>query len=272
MPLPLSLDFLHLARGGTLTYAALPPPGATGGVIAAYAAVAAQLAASDHPSESVIARTMRYEAAADAEFAVAKMGMGAPLSLRDWLSASGASFSCPVTGVPLVDGGDDLELTVHNLGEYVHLVTQFWLADGVRAQAAAWREGFDEVIPLSRLSLFTLRELQTTLCGTMSIEWTEAELSRHIHPAGGYTKHSKVYQLLIDELQAMEHAQRRAFLNFVTACPHLPPVGLASLEIEVLPQHNGTALPTAQVRRCTTSLVTDHRSRDRAITCITLAS
>lgn len=246
VPLPLSLDFLHLARGGTLTYAALPPPGATGGVIAAYAAVAAQLAASDHPSESVIARTMRYEAAADAEFAVAKMGMGAPLSLRDWLSASGASFSCPVTGVPLVDGGDDLELTVHNLGEYVHLVTQFWLADGVRAQAAAWREGFDEVIPLSRLSLFTLRELQTTLCGTMSIEWTEAELSRHIHPAGGYTKHSKVYQLLIDELQAMEHAQRRAFLNFVTACPHLPPVGLASLEIEVLPQHNGTALPTAQ--------------------------
>ena len=97
-----------------------------------------------------------------------------------------------------------------------------------------------------RLAPFTLAELRATLCGTGSIEWTEAELSRHILPAGGYTKHSKVYQLLIDELQAMAHAERRAFLNFVTACPHLPPVGLASLEIEVLPQHNGAKLPTAQ--------------------------
>jgi E3 ubiquitin-protein ligase TRIP12 len=248
VPLPLSLDFLHLARGGTLTYAALPPPGATGGVLAAYAAVAAELAAGDSPTEPAAARAARYDAAADAEFAVARMGLGAPMSLRGWLSSSGATLSCPITGAPLVKGGDERELDVHCLREYVHLVAQLWLADGVRAQAAAWREGFDEVIPLSRLSLFTLRELQTTLCGTMRIDWTEAELSRHIHPAGGYSKHSKVYQLLIDELQAMEHAERRAFLNFITACPHLPPVGLASLEIEVLPQHNGTTLPTAQVR------------------------
>jgi hypothetical protein len=67
----------------------------------------------------------------------------------------------------------------------------------------------------------------------MRIEWGEAELQRHIHPSGGYTKHSKVYQLLIDELQRMGNGERRAFLNFVTACPHLPPVGLSTLEIEV---------------------------------------
>ena len=79
----------------------------------------------------------------------------------------------------------------------------------------------------------------------MRIEWGEAELQRHIHPSGGYTKHSKVYQLLIDELQRMGNEARAKFLNFVTACPHLPPVGLSMLEIEVLPQHNG-AFPTAQ--------------------------
>ena len=79
----------------------------------------------------------------------------------------------------------------------------------------------------------------------MRIEWGEAELQRHIHPSGGYTKHSKVYQLLIDELQRMGNGERRAFLNFVTACPHLPPVGLSTLEIEVIPQQHG-AFPTAQ--------------------------
>jgi len=42
----------------------------------------------------------------------------------------------------------------------------------------------------------------------MRIEWGEAELQRHIHPSGGYTKHSKVYQLLIDELQRMGNGER----------------------------------------------------------------
>ena len=80
----------------------------------------------------------------------------------------------------------------------------------------------------------------------MSIEWSEAELQRHLHPSGGYTKHSKIYQLLIDELQQMGNEARAKFLNFVTACPHLPPVGLSMLEIEVLPPHSGGAFPTAQ--------------------------
>ena len=52
--------------------------------------------------------------------------------------------------------------------------------------------------------------------------------------------------MLIDELQRMANDERAKFLNFVTACPHLPPVGLSMLEIEVLPQHNGSLLPTAQ--------------------------
>ena len=80
----------------------------------------------------------------------------------------------------------------------------------------------------------------------MTIEWSEAELQRHLHPTGGYTKHSTIYQLLIDELLLMGHESRAKFLNFVTACPHLPPVGLSMLEIEVSPQHGNSAFPTAQ--------------------------
>ena len=97
-----------------------------------------------------------------------------------------------MTGVALCDGGDERELTVHNLQEYVHLLSQLWLADGVHAQAMAFRDGIEDVFPVSALSPFTLLELQTLLCGTMSIKWSEAELQRHLHPSGGYTKHSKV--------------------------------------------------------------------------------
>merc|ERR1739848_163356 len=119
---------------------------------------------------------------------------------------------------PLCESGEERELTVHNLQEYTHLVAQLWLADGVLAQAAAFLEGLEEVFPLDTLSLFSFSELHTCLCGTMSIEWSEAELLRHLHPSGGYTKHSKLYQLLIDELQCMGNEARAKFLNFVTAC------------------------------------------------------
>ncbi|KOO27940.1 protein hecd-1 [Chrysochromulina tobinii] len=248
VPLPLSRHFLHLVRGGTLTYAALPPPGATGGVASGYAAVCARLAAIDAEGSSLgeAERRRRYEREANHEFARSCLGMGTSLSLREWLLAGGCAFVCPLTGCALCDGGEEREVTVHNLQEYVYLLAQLWLADGVLAQANAFREGLAEVFPPAALQPFTLPELQTVLCGTMSIEWTEVELQRHVHPSGGYTKHSTVYQLLIDELLAMGNESRAKFLNFVTACPHLPPVGLSMLEIEVMPQHGGGLLPTAQ--------------------------
>ena len=46
--------------------------------------------------------------------------------------------------------------------------------------------------------------------------------------------------------------ERGLFLNFATACPHLPPVGLAGLAIEIQPQEAGRPLPTA--RTCTKTL------------------
>lgn len=248
VPLPLSKHFLRLVRGGTLTYSALPPPGSTGGVASGYAGVCARLSAIDAEGASLgeAERRRRYEREADREFASSCLGMGTRLSLREWLQAGGCAFVCPLTGASLCEGGEERELNVHNLQEYVHLLSQLWLADGVMVQAGAFRQGLEEVFPLDTLSLFTLPELQTVLCGTMSIEWTEAELQRHLHPSGGYTKHSKVYQFLIDELQRMGNESRAKFLNFVTACPHLPPVGLSMLEIEVLPQHGNSAFPTAQ--------------------------
>ena len=248
VPLPLSKHFLRLVRGETLTYYALPPPGATGGVASGYAGVCQRLSAIDAEGATLgeAERRRRYEREADREFASSCLGMGTRLSLREWLQAGGCAFVCPLTGEPLCEGGEERELTVHNLQEYVHLLSQLWLADGVIAQAAAFREGLEEVFPLETLALFTVSELQTVLCGTMSIEWTEAELQRHLHPSGGYTKHSKVYQFLIDELQRMGNESRAKFLNFVTACPHLPPVGLSMLEIEVLPQ---PAAPPSPRRR-----------------------
>ena len=99
VPLPLSRHFLHLVRGGTLTYAALPPPGSTGGVAAGYAAVCTRLAAIDAEGSSLgeAERRRRYEREADREFSNSCLGMGSTLSLREWLQAGGCAFVCEWT-------------------------------------------------------------------------------------------------------------------------------------------------------------------------------
>ena len=241
----LSRHFLANLRGGALSHAAYAAARRHRRRRLRARAVAAQLAAIDAEKLGEKERRRRYDAVGAAEFARAHLGMGVAMSLSEHLAAGACCFECPVTGAPLCDKGGEVALTVHNLQEYVHRLAQLWLADGVAQQAAAFRRGVADVFPPDALAPFTLHELQTLLCGTMRIEWSDAELQRHIAPSGGLTKHSKVYQLLLDELQAMDNERRRAFLNFVTACPHLPPVGLVALEIEVLPQPNG-GLPTAQ--------------------------
>jgi hypothetical protein len=42
------------------------------------------------------------------------------------------------------------------------------------------------------------------------------------------------YALLVSELMRMDEAGRAKFLTFVSACPHLPPVGLKALAISVI--------------------------------------
>ena len=59
---------------------------------------------------------------------------------------------CPLTGAALCEGGEEREGSVHNLQEYVHLLSQLWLADGVLAQAEAFRSGIEEVFAVATLA------------------------------------------------------------------------------------------------------------------------
>ena len=47
--------------------------------------------------------------------------------------------------IELVPGGAEVSVTIDNLSEYVQLVLQKLLVDGVRAQMGAFSKGFSEV-------------------------------------------------------------------------------------------------------------------------------
>ncbi|RHZ11823.1 hypothetical protein DYB37_002659 [Aphanomyces astaci] len=149
------------------------------------------------------------------------------MSAHDWLAAVDLNFVDPITQAELVEtNGSAKAVTVDNLHLYVALVVESWLGRGISSQVQAFQEGLGEVVPLTKLKLLFVDELQLTLCGTADVEWTHESLRQTIKLAHGYTSSSEPIEHFIEVLVDMTTAQRRAFLLYATGCPNLPPGGV----------------------------------------------
>merc|ERR1711871_1561423 len=67
--------------------------------------------------------------------------------------------------IELVHGGAERPVVLENIGEYVQLVTQMLLHDGIVLQVEAFRRGFIEILPLDGFLNFTEDEIETLVCG-----------------------------------------------------------------------------------------------------------
>merc|ERR1719506_2086869 len=99
------------------------------------------------------------------------------MTLQQYYSACPMSFVDPMdtSSNPreLCPGGAlrEVELTAGSLTEYARLVTKWWFETGVERQVQAFRDGIDEVFPVSSLQTFTAQELQRMFCGDLQIQW-----------------------------------------------------------------------------------------------------
>ncbi|XP_056151240.1 E3 ubiquitin-protein ligase HECTD1 isoform X4 [Lampris incognitus] len=160
------------------------------------------------------------------------LGSGPPLSIEDL----GLNFQfCPsskVHGFSAVDlkpNGDDEMVTLENAEEYVELMFDFCMHTGIQKQMEAFREGFNRVFPLEKLSSFSHKEVQMILCGNQSPSWTAEDIINYTEPKLGYTRDSSGFLRFVRVLCGMSSDERKAFLQFTTGCSTLPPGGLANL-------------------------------------------
>ncbi|XP_038147790.1 E3 ubiquitin-protein ligase HECTD1 isoform X2 [Cyprinodon tularosa] len=160
------------------------------------------------------------------------MGSGPPLSIEDL----GLNFQfCPsskVHGFSAVDlkpNGDDEMVTVENAEEYVELMFDFCMHTGIQQQMEAFKEGFNRVFPMEKLSSFSHKEVQMVLCGNQSPSWNADDIINYTEPKLGYTRDSPGFQRFVRVLCGMSSDERKAFLQFTTGCSTLPPGGLANL-------------------------------------------
>lgn len=142
----------------------------------------------------------------------------------------GLDFTLP--GSPLIElkkGGKDITVSLDNLSQYVNLLVHWTLCEGVSRQMEAFREGFEQVLPLCSLSIFYPEELEQLFCGSSHARWDFKMLTESCQTDHGYNIESRAIKYLFQVLSEYDEDAQRKFIQFVTGSPRLPVGGLKSL-------------------------------------------
>ncbi|PIN04854.1 putative ubiquitin fusion degradation protein [Handroanthus impetiginosus] len=133
-----------------------------------------------------------------------------------------------------------------NLGDYDSLVVDATVGTGIMRQMEAFRAGFNQVFDITSLQIFSPNELDYLLCGRREM-WKAESLADHIKFDHGYTSKSPAIVFLLEIMGEFTPEQQRAFCQFVTGAPRLPPGGLAVLnpKLTIVRKHSSSTSSTA---------------------------
>ncbi|TYI41205.1 hypothetical protein ES332_A01G003500v1 [Gossypium tomentosum] len=147
-------------------------------------------------------------------------------------------FTLPGHPDYILKPGDET-VDINNLEEYISLVVDATVKTGIMRQMEAFRAGFNQVFDIASLQIFTPQELDYLLCGRREL-WEAETLTDHIKFDHGYTAKSPVIINLLKIMGEFTPDQQRAFCQFVTGAPRLPPGGLAVLnpKLTIVKKHS----------------------------------
>ncbi|MCL4130036.1 UNVERIFIED_CONTAM: hypothetical protein GTU68_015409 [Idotea baltica] len=136
------------------------------------------------------------------------------------------SLNFTLPGYPQIElrkGGSDIEVTINNIEQYLQLVVEWLVREGVWRQMEALREGFESVFPVAQLQVFYPEELEQLFCGSVDkSQWDTKQLAECCRPDHGYTHNSRAVKFLLQILSEYTPQSQRSFLQFVTGSPRLP--------------------------------------------------
>lgn len=131
----------------------------------------------------------------------------------------------------LLPNADEITVSPSNLTQYVNLVLDATLYDGVLMQVKALLEGFSEVFPISSMKIFSPVELREFL-GKASEDWSVKAISGSIKADHGYSQDLKSIERLAQVMGEFNLEERREFLQFLTGSPKLPIGGFMAIRPE----------------------------------------
>ncbi|CAG8515156.1 4050_t:CDS:10 [Cetraspora pellucida] len=128
-----------------------------------------------------------------------------------------------ITSKELKSGGSHMTVTNYNKIQYIYLVADYKLNKQIKEQTEAFINGFQSMIPINRLRMFSPPELQRVMSGE-DVNWDIADLRKHTIYQSGYFDQHKTIRTLWSILEEFGSKDKNAFLKFVTSCSR-PPLG-----------------------------------------------
>ncbi|XP_044348257.1 E3 ubiquitin-protein ligase UPL6 isoform X1 [Triticum aestivum] len=129
----------------------------------------------------------------------------------------------------LLPGGSNMLVTKHNFALYMHLVADYKLKHQIRAQSKHFLRGFQQLISLEWLDMFSEPEVQWIISGPskgLDID----DLRSNTNYAGAFHQDHEVIIFFWEVLETFGQDDRKAFLKFVTGCSRIPIGGCQLLQ------------------------------------------
>lgn len=127
-----------------------------------------------------------------------------------------------------VENGADIDVTDANKMGYIKAYINWKFADRIDKQVTAFKSGFNDVIPLSKLAVFDENELEYLMCGITQIDvedWAE-----YTEFKGGYSKTHHVIVWFWKAVRSFDNEFRARLLQFVTGTSRVPMNGFRELQ------------------------------------------
>lgn len=135
----------------------------------------------------------------------------------------GILFNLPgLYDLELKQNGLETILTIYNIEEYVQLIYDKLLGNGISDLKNSFKTGFNLVFPIDNLKAFYSKEIEESLLGSVEYNWQYEDLYENIIPNHGYDKNSSIYKYLLKLMLEIDNEQKRKFLLFITGTQRLP--------------------------------------------------
>jgi hypothetical protein len=138
---------------------------------------------------------------------------------------AGLDFEFP--GWPMAFSKPNVVVDATNQEQFVEMVKEYSMRKNVAKCVDAFRNGFEKVLPLGMLELFSSEEIVSLIAG-QSGAFNGNDLISHVEMRG-YEKEDEQMQDLMKAIDEFSDVEKRELLKFVTGSNNLPAGGLQCL-------------------------------------------
>ncbi|KAK4134010.1 E3 ubiquitin-protein ligase pub1 [Trichocladium antarcticum] len=127
----------------------------------------------------------------------------------------------------LKPNGRNIDVTNENKKEYVDLMVKWRIEKRIAEQFQAFKEGFNELIPVDLINVFDERELELLIGGIAEIDVDDWKKHTDYR---GYTESDEVIQFFWQTVRSWDGEQKSRLLQFTTGTSRIPVNGFKDLQ------------------------------------------